>query len=75
MSPGLPGARSTLHHLFSHQDSDREPQSPDSHLLGRLSVQPLKLNVGLHSVVRLPHLIKNFAKCVSVLRRQFLRDR
>ena len=43
-------------------------ESPDSRLLGRLSVQSLKTSVALHFVVRLSHFIKNFAKCVSVLR-------
>ena len=35
-----------IHHFFSRPDGDHAPQSPDSRLFGRLSVQPLKLNVG-----------------------------
>ena len=70
MGTGAPGNRRPYrdHHFFSRPDGGRAPQSLDSRLLGRLSVQPLKTNVALHFVVRLPHLIKNFAKCVSVLR-------
>ena len=43
------------------------PLLTSSRLLGRLSVRRLKTNVALYSIVRWPHLIKNFAKFVSVL--------